>query len=201
MDKLRGQHPIIELIERYRELTKLISTYIEALPKLMATDGRIHTTFNQDVTSTGRLSSTNPNLQNIPVRTELGRKIRQAFVPSDGKVFVGADYSQFELRLAAVLAGDEKLIEDFNSDVDIHAKTAAETYGISIDEVSKSQRRAAKVINFGVLYGMSPHGLAAATGMSFTEAKKFIDHYFEVRKPISSVLGQNFNSSTRTGIC
>ena len=103
----------------------------------MATDGRIHTTFNQDVTSTGRLSSTNPNLQNIPVRTELGRKIRQAFVPSDGKVFVGADYSQFELRLAAVLAGDEKLIEDFNSDVDIHAKTAAETYGISIDEVSK----------------------------------------------------------------
>ena len=188
LDKLRGQHPIIELIERYRELTKLISTYIEALPKLMATDGRIHTTFNQDVTSTGRLSSTNPNLQNIPVRTELGRKIRQAFVPSDGKVFVGADYSQFELRLAAVLAGDEKLIEDFNSDVDIHAKTAAETYGISIDEVSKSQRRAAKVINFGVLYGMSPHGLAAATGMSFTEAKKFIDHYFEVRKPIRQYL-------------
>ena len=188
LDKLRGQHPIIELIERYRELTKLISTYIEALPKLMAIDGRIHTTFNQDVTSTGRLSSTNPNLQNIPVRTELGRKIRQAFVPSDGKVFVGADYSQFELRLAAVLAGDEKLIEDFNSDVDIHAKTAAETYGISIDEVSKSQRRAAKVINFGVLYGMSPHGLAAATGMSFTEAKKFIDHYFEVRKPIRQYL-------------
>ena len=138
LDKLRGQHSIIELIERYRELTKLISTYIEALPKLLATDGRIHTTFNQDVTSTGRLSSTNPNLQNIPVRTELGRKIRQAFVPSDGKVFVGADYSQFELRLAAVLSGDEKLIEDFNSDVDIHAKTAAETYGISIDEVSKS---------------------------------------------------------------
>lgn len=199
LDKLRGQHLIIELIERYRELTKLISTYIEALPKLMAEDGRIHTTFNQDVTSTGRLSSTNPNLQNIPVRTELGRKIRQAFVPSDGKVFVGADYSQFELRLAAVLAGDEKLIEDFNSDVDIHAKTAAETYGISIDEVSKSQRRAAKVINFGVLYGMSPHGLAAATGMSFTEAKKFIDHYFEVRKPIRQYLDKILTQAREQG--
>ena len=199
LDKLRGQHPIIELIERYRELTKLISTYIEALPKLMAADGRIHTTFNQDVTSTGRLSSTNPNLQNIPVRTELGRKIRQAFVPSDGKVFVGADYSQFELRLAAVLAGDEKLTEDFNSDVDIHAKTAAETYGISIDEVSKSQRRAAKVINFGVLYGMSPHGLAAATGMSFTEAKKFIDHYFEVRKPIRQYLDKILTQARERG--
>ena len=199
LDKLRGQHPIVELIERYRELTKLISTYIEALPKLMTTDGRIHTTFNQDVTSTGRLSSTNPNLQNIPVRTELGRKIRQAFVPSDGKVFVGADYSQFELRLAAVLAGDEKLIEDFNSDVDIHAKTAAETYGISIDEVSKSQRRAAKVINFGVLYGMSPHGLAAATGMSFTEAKKFIDHYFEVRKPIRQYLDKILTQAREQG--
>ena len=199
LDKLRGQHPIIELIERYRELTKLISTYIEALPKLMATDGRIHTTFNQDVTSTGRLSSTNPNLQNIPVRTELGRKIRQAFVPSDDKVFVGADYSQFELRLAAVLAGDEKLIEDFNSDIDIHAKTAAETYGISIDEVSKSQRRAAKVINFGVLYGMSPHGLAAATGMSFTEAKKFIDHYFEVRKPIRQYLDKILTQAREQG--
>ena len=199
LDKLRGQHPIIELIERYRELTKLISTYIEALPKLMATDGRIHTTFNQDVTSTGRLSSTNPNLQNIPVRTELGRKIRQAFVPSDGKVFVGADYSQFELRLAAVLAGDEKLIEDFNSDVDIHAKTAAETYGISIDGVSKSQRRAAKVINFGVLYGMSPHGLAAATEMSFTEAKKFIDHYFEVRKPIRQYLDKILTQAREQG--
>lgn len=199
LDKLRGQHPIIELIERYRELTKLISTYIEALPKLMATDGRIHTTFNQDVTSTGRLSSTNPNLQNIPVRTELGRKIRQAFVPSDGKVFVGADYSQFELRLAAVLAGDEKLIEDFNSDIDIHAKTATETYGISIDEVSKSQRRAAKVINFGVLYGMSPHGLAAATGMSFTEAKKFIDHYFEVRKPIRQYLDKILTQAREQG--
>ena len=156
LDKLRGQHPIIELIERHRELAKLMSTYVEALPKLVADDGRIHTTFHQDTTSTGRLSSTNPNLQNIPVRTELGRKIRQAFVPSEGRVFVSADYSQFELRLAAVLAGDTELINDFNSDVDIHTKTAAETYGVPMDQATKAQRRAAKVINFGVLYGMSP---------------------------------------------
>ena len=188
LDKLRGQHPIIELIERHRELAKLMSTYVEALPKLVAEDGRIHTTFHQDTTSTGRLSSTNPNLQNIPVRTELGRKIRQAFVPSEGKVFVSADYSQFELRLAAVLAGDTELINDFNSDVDIHTKTAAETYGVPMDQVTKAQRRAAKVINFGVLYGMSPHGLAAATHMSFTEAKQFIDHYFALRRPIRDYL-------------
>ena len=188
LDKLRGQHPIIELIERHRELAKLMSTYVEALPKLVAEDGRIHTTFHQDTTSTGRLSSTNPNLQNIPVRTELGRKIRQAFVPSEGKVFVSADYSQFELRLAAVLADDTELINDFNSDVDIHTKTAAETYGVPMDQVTKVQRRAAKVINFGVLYGMSPHGLAAATHMSFTEAKQFIDHYFALRRPIRDYL-------------
>ena len=188
LDKLRGQHPIIELIERHRELSKLMSTYIEALPKLVDEQSRLHTTFNQDVASTGRLSSTNPNLQNIPVRTTLGRKIRQAFVPSKGKVFVNADYSQFELRLAAVLAGDATLIEDFNSNIDIHTKTAAEVYGVAMEDVTKAQRRAAKVINFGVLYGMSPHGLAAAAHMSFSEAKQFINHYFAVREPIRAYL-------------
>ena len=188
LDKLRGQHPIIELIERHRELSKLMSTYIEALPKLVDEQSRLHTTFNQDVASTGRLSSTNPNLQNIPVRTTLGRKIRQAFVPSKDKVFVNADYSQFELRLAAVLAGDATLIEDFNSNIDIHTKTAAEVYGVAMEDVTKAQRRAAKVINFGVLYGMSPHGLAAAAHMSFSEAKQFINHYFAVREPIRAYL-------------
>ena len=188
LDKLRGQHSIIELIERHRELSKLMSTYIEALPKLIDAQSRLHTTFNQDVASTGRLSSTNPNLQNIPVRTTLGRKIRQAFVPSKGKVFVNADYSQFELRLAAVLAGDATLIEDFNSNIDIHTKTAAEVYGVAMEDVTKVQRRAAKVINFGVLYGMSPHGLAAAAHMSFSEAKQFINHYFAVREPIRAYL-------------
>ena len=199
LDKLRGQHPIIELIERHRELSKLISTYIDALPKLVDTHSRLHTTFNQDVASTGRLSSTNPNLQNIPVRTELGRKIRQAFVPSKGKVFVSADYSQFELRLAAVLANDETLIEDFNSDIDIHTKTAAEVYGVAMEDVTKMQRRAAKVINFGVLYGMSPHGLAAAAHMSFSEAKQFIDHYFAVRAPIRAYLDKTLEQAREQG--
>lgn len=199
LDKLRGQHPIIELIERHRELSKLISTYIEALPKLVDEQGLLHTTFNQDVASTGRLSSTNPNLQNIPVRTELGRKIRQAFVPRDGKVFVSADYSQFELRLAAILAGDQVLIDDFNSGVDIHTKTAAETYGVALEDVTSDQRRAAKVINFGVLYGMSPHGLAAAAKMTFGEAKKFIDHYFEVRKPIREYLDATLQKAIDEG--
>jgi DNA polymerase-1 len=184
LDKLRGQHPIIELIEQTRELAKLKNTYTDALPKLIDEHSRIHTTFNQDVAATGRLSSTSPNLQNIPIRTELGRKIREAFVPEKGNVFVSADYSQFELRLAAVLAGDQGLIDDFNSDIDIHAKTASDVYGVPLNEVTKNQRRDAKVINFGVLYGMSPHGLAANTGMSFFEAKKFIDQYFELRAPI-----------------
>ena len=199
LDKLRGQHPIIELIERHRELSKLMSTYIEALPKLVDEQSRLHTTFNQDVASTGRLSSTNPNLQNIPVHTELGRKIRQAFVPSEGKLFVSADYSQFELRLAAVLAGDESLIEDFNSDIDIHTKTAAEVYGVAMEEVTKLQRRAAKVINFGVLYGMSPHGLAAAAHMSFSEAKQFIQHYFAVRAPIRAYLDSTLEQAREQG--
>ena len=144
----------------------------------------MHTTFNQDVAATGRLSSTDPNLQNIPIRSEMGRQIRRAFIPSPGKVFVSADYSQFELRLAAVLANDKGLIDDFNGDVDIHAKTASDVYGIPLEDVTKDQRRDAKVINFGVLYGMSPHGLSAATGMTFTQAKQFIDQYFTLRAPI-----------------
>lgn len=199
LDKLRGQHPIIELIEKTRELAKLKNTYVDALPLLADKNDRIHTTFNQDIVSTGRLSSTNPNLQNIPIRTELGRKIRDAFIPDDGKVFVSADYSQFELRLAAALANDKAMIDDFNSDVDIHAKTASEVYGIPIDKVTKTQRRNAKVINFGVLYGMSPHGLSAATDMTFIEAKKFIDQYFEIRKPIRKYLNEILDRARADG--
>ena len=199
LDKLRGQHPIIELIETTRELAKLKNTYIDTLPLLADKHGRIHTTFNQDVAATGRLSSTNPNLQNIPVRTELGRKIREAFIPEGDKVFVSADYSQFELRLAAVLAGDKKLINDFNGDVDIHTKTASEVYGIPMDDVTKNQRRDAKVINFGVLYGMSPHGLSAATGMSFTQAKEFIDQYFELRAPIRAFIDKTLRDAATEG--
>lgn len=199
LDKLRGQHPIIELIEKTRELAKLKSTYTDALPKLADDNHRLHTTFNQDVAATGRLSSTNPNLQNIPIRTEQGRAIREAFIADTGKVLVSADYSQFELRLAAVLAGDSALIQDFNDGVDVHTKTASDVYGIPLDAVTKDQRRAAKVINFGVLYGMSPHGLAAATGMSFIDAKQFIDQYFELRKPIRAYIDATLKKAREDG--
>lgn len=185
LDKLRGQHPIIDLITEAREVIKLKNTYVDVLPNLVDQRGYLHTDFAQDVAATGRLSSSNPNLQNIPIRTEFGRQIRKAFIASPGRMLISADYSQFELRLAAALAGDTNLIEDFQDDrLDIHTKTAAEAYGVALDDVTPEMRRHAKVINFGVLYGMSPHGLAAATGMSFTKAKEFIERYFRVRQPI-----------------
>lgn len=199
LDKLRGQHPIIELIEKTRELAKLKNTYVDTLPEVADEHDRIHTTFNQDVAATGRLSSTTPNLQNIPVRTDLGRRVRQGFIPEGDKVFVGADYSQFELRLAAVLSGDKDLINDFNGDVDIHTKTASDVYKVPMDDVTKAQRRDAKVINFGVLYGMSPHGLAANTGMTFTEAKKFIDEYFELRAPVRKFIDDTLEKARVEG--
>ena len=199
LDKLRGQHPIIELVERFRELSKLQNTYVAALPEQTDANGYVHTTFNQDVTATGRLSSTNPNLQNIPIRTELGRQIRDAFVPAPGNVFVNADYSQFELRLAAVMAGEKQMIEDFNTDVDIHAKTAAEVYNVPINEVTPTQRRRAKVVNFGVLYGMSQHGLAAAANMSYGEAQHFIDEYYRIRPHIKEFMERTIRQAHEDG--
>lgn len=199
LDKLRGQHPIIELIEKTRELAKLKNTYVDTLPKQVDAHDRLHTTFNQDVAATGRLSSTNPNLQNIPIRTEQGRRIREAFITDGDKVLISADYSQFELRLAAILADDKDLINDFNGDVDIHTKTASEVYGIPMDDVTKSQRRDAKVINFGVLYGMSPHGLAANTGMSFVQAKEFIDQYFQLRAPVRAFIDATLEKARNEG--
>jgi DNA polymerase-1 len=199
LDKLRGQHPIIELIETTRELAKLKNTYVDTLPKLVDSNNRIHTTFNQDVAATGRLSSTEPNLQNIPIRTEKGRQIREAFIADGDNVLVSADYSQFELRLAGILSDDTVLINDFIGDVDIHTKTASQVYGIPMDDVTKDQRRAAKVINFGVLYGMSPHGLSAATGMSFPQAKDFIDQYFELRKPIRKFIDDTLAKARTEG--
>lgn len=186
--KLRALHPIADAILEYRELTKLKSTYIDVLPKMMDREGKLHTTYDLDVAATGRLSSRDPNLQNIPTRTEIGNAIRRAFVPAPGHVFVSADYNQFELRLSAVMANDQELIQDFNSDVDVHAKTAAQVYGVPMDQVTKDMRRRAKVVNFGILYGMSPHGLSIATGMTFVEAKQFIDKYFELRHPIRTYI-------------
>ena len=188
LEKLKDLHPIINKITEYREVAKLLSTYIIPIPDLADPSDRIHTTFTQNVTATGRLSSQNPNLQNIPVRTDEGKRIRTGFVAPEGKVLVSADYSQFELRLAAILSGDKALINDFNSGTDIHTKTASEAFNIPIEQVTKDQRRAAKVINFGILYGMSVKGLSEATKMPILEAKKFIDNYFELRAPIKRKL-------------
>lgn len=188
LEKLKGLHPIIPLIMEYRELDKLKNTYVDALPELVRQDGRIHTSFNQTIAQTGRLSSTNPNLQNIPVRTELGREIRGAFVAPKGRVLVSADYSQIELRVAAALAGDEKMIETFKAGIDLHQQTAAELFGVPLEEVTKEQRYNSKTINFGVLYGMSAHGLSVATGMDGHEAAGFIDRYFEVRPKLKEYI-------------
>ncbi len=186
--KLTDEHQIIKHISKYRELTKLKNTYVDALPKLTDEESRLHTTFSLTTTSTGRLSSHDPNLQNIPVRGEMGRKIRRAFVADTGNVFVTADYSQFELRIAAVLAGDKGMIEAFNQDVDIHVQTAAHMYGIAESEVTKQQRYSAKAVNFGVMYGQGVHGLSEGTGMDFQEAKDFIDRYFELRSDLKTYL-------------
>ena len=199
LEKLKDEHPVIKEIIHYRETMKLLSTYITPLIEQVAADGRIHSTFTQNVTATGRLSSLNPNLQNIPVRSEEGKRIRRGFVAPEGKVLVSADYSQFELRLAAVLAGDEALVSDFNHDVDIHTKTAAEVYQIPMEEVTKLQRRVAKVINFGIMYGMSPKGLSDATEMNFFEAKRFIDEYFKVRQKIYAYLNHTLEEARETG--
>ncbi|MBP9852746.1 MAG: polymerase [Patescibacteria group bacterium] len=188
LDKLRHAHPITDLISQYREVTKLKNTYIDTLPRQVDGHGRVHTTFNMTVAQTGRLSSEGPNLQNIPVRTELGKHIRTAFVAGKGRKLVSADYSQFELRLAAAMSGDTEMIDMFNRGADIHMTTAAQVYGREQEDVTKQMRSAAKTINFGVLYGMSPHGLAAATGMTFTAAKEFIDEYFKLRAPLLGYL-------------
>lgn len=197
--KLRGLHPVVDLVTQYREYTKLKSTYIDALPKLVDDQGRLHTTYALDITATGRLSSHDPNLQNIPTRTELGQAIRHAFVPAKGNVFVSADYSQFELRLAAVMSNDDELIEDFNHNVDIHTKTAAELYDIDPKDVTKNQRRHAKMVNFAVLYGMSAHGLSVATGMTRDKAKLFIEKYFELRKPIREYIDRTLRQAVELG--
>lgn len=186
LEKLRGQHDIIPLLEEYRELAKLKNTYIETLPELVdKKTGRIYTSFNQTIAATGRLSSTDPNLQNIPVRTEVGQEIRKAFIAAKGNVLVKADYSQIELRLAAHLSQDEKMIDVFRMGQDIHSATAAWVYGIPLDKVTSSQRREAKTLNFGVLYGMGPNSFARAAGISVEEARSFIGRYREQYKGLA----------------
>ena len=176
---LKPKHPVVGLILEYRELKKLISTYISALPNYInPTTGKIHTTYNQTVTATGRLSSSNPNLQNLPIRSERGQLIRQAVIPDEGCLFLSADYSQIELRLMAHFSQDPHLVQAFLSGQDIHAATAAKIFNVSIEEVTKEQRRQAKTANFGIIYGISPFGLAQQLDCSRSEAKALIDGYF-----------------------
>ena len=178
LDKLRGKHPIIEQILDYRQLTKLKSTYVDGLGKVIGDDGRIHTCFQNTVTATGRLSSAEPNLQNIPIRTPLGAELRKMFVAGPGMALVDADYSQIELRLLAHMAGDEKMIEAFRSGRDFHTVTAAQVFGVEPDQVSAEMRRSAKAVNFGIVYGISAFSLSQDIGVTVAEAKAYMDKYF-----------------------
>lgn len=187
--QLQNRHPIVKNILQYRGLKKLLSTYIDSLPALVSSrTGKIHTSYNQTVTATGRLSSSNPNLQNIPIRDEEGKEVRKAFIPDDGCLFLSVDYSQIELRIMAHLSGDSNMIEDFRSGYDIHAATAAKIYKKPIEEVTKDERRKAKVANFGIIYGISVFGLAERMNVNRFEAKTLIDNYFETYKGVADYI-------------
>ena len=200
LESLRGKHDIVGKILAHRGLKKLLSTYVEALPKLInPATGHLHTSFNQAVTATGRLSSSNPNLQNIPVRGEDGREIRKAFVPEEGCLFFSADYSQVELRIMAHLSGDENMIEDFRAGKDIHTATAARIYGKPIEEVDRDERRKAKTANFGIIYGISAFGLAERMEVSRTEAKALIDSYFETYPKVKAFMQHSVDAARDKG--
>lgn len=200
LESLRDKHPIVEKILQHRALKKLLSTYVEALPKLIHPEtGHIHTSFNQAVTATGRLSSSNPNLQNIPVRGEDGREIRRAFVPEEGEVFFSADYSQIELRIMAHLSEDEHMVADFNSGLDIHAATAARIFHKPVEEVDRDERRKAKTANFGIIYGISAFGLSERMSVSRGEAKELIENYFSTYPKVREYMNESIERAKQTG--
>ena len=200
LEGLRTKHPVVGEILEYRGVKKLLSTYIDALPKLInGRTGRVHTSFNQTVTATGRLSSSNPNLQNIPIRDEQGKEIRKAFIASEGHVFMSADYSQVELRLMAHLSQDENMLAAFNADHDIHAATAANIYKVPIEEVTSDMRRKAKTANFGIIYGISTFGLSERLGVSRAEAKELIDGYFMSFPGVKDYIDTTIENARRDG--
>ena len=201
LESLQGKHPIVDEILEYRQLTKLKSTYADALPKLIHPNtGRIHTTFNQTVAATGRLSSIDPNLQNIPIRTSLGKEIRKAFVPKDDNhVILSADYSQIELRIMASICGDEGLVNAFNNDEDIHRSTAALVFMVDPEEVTPDMRRKAKEVNFGILYGIGPFGLKTRLGITQTHAKEIIETYFNTFKKVKNFMDDSVQSARDNG--
>lgn len=199
LEKLAEHHPLPKAIIDYRMLSKLKSTYLETLPLLVAADGRLHTSFHQAAAATGRLSSSDPNLQNIPIRSELGREIRSAIVADPGHRLVSADYSQIELRILAHIASDEALIAAFRNDEDVHTRTAAEVFGVSPERITADQRRAAKAVNFGIAYGLSPHGLSTRLDIPTEEAKSIIDRYFQRYSGIRRYLDETVEKARRTG--
>jgi DNA polymerase-1 len=199
LQSFAGEHRVVDLILEYRGVKKLLSTYVDALPQLInAVTGHIHTSYNQAVTATGRLSSTNPNLQNIPVRDDYGRLIRKAFVTeSEGNSFTGSDYSQIELRILASLSGDESLISDFRQGKDIHKATAARVFDIPEDEVTPLDRTKAKAVNFGVVYGMSGFGLGESLNISRTEGQRYINEYFAKHKAVKDYLDRQIEEGEK----
>lgn len=200
LEKLKSKHPVAALLLEYRELSKLKSTYVDALPALVKPDdGRVHSTFNQASTTTGRLSSQNPNLQNIPIRTTRGRLIRKAFVPAAGHTLIAADYSQIELRILAHITSDEGLIAAFNADLDIHQATAAEVFGVPLKEVTSDMRRKAKAVNFGIAYGQGAFGLAETLGIGRQEATDVIARYFNRYKKVRQYMEDIVETAKRQG--
>ena len=199
LEKLAPDYAIVSKILEYRQLAKLKSTYADGLAAFIGEDGRIHGKFNQTITATGRISSTEPNLQNIPVRMELGRLIRKVFIPEDGYVFVDADYSQIELRVLAHCSGDEKLIEAYREEADIHRITASQVFHIPFDEVTELQRRNAKAVNFGIVYGISSFGLSQDLSITKKEAADYIEQYFKTYPGIKEFLDEAVESAKEQG--
>ena len=198
--KIRDEHPIVPAILEYRQLTKLRSTYVEGLMTAIADDGRIHSRFHQTVTATGRISSSDPNLQNIPMRTQLGRELRKIFIPADGFVFVDADYSQIELRVMAAMSDDENLIEAFRQSQDIHASTASKVFHVPLEEVDSNLRRKAKAVNFGIIYGISSFGLGQDLDISRKEAQDYINQYFETYQGVKNFLDLLVETGKKAGV-
>ncbi|MBQ9729263.1 MAG: DNA polymerase I, partial [Clostridia bacterium] len=198
LEKYREDHPIIPLVLRYRQVQKLFSTYVEGFKPLVK-NGKVHTTYNQINTSTGRLSSSNPNLQNIPIRTEEGRELRKLFKASDGCVLIDADYSQIELRLLAHFSACKELVEGYNRGVDIHSVTASQVFGVALEDVTPQMRRSAKAVNFGIIYGMSAYGLSEDLGISPRKAQEYIDKYFESYSSVKNYLEKGVENAAKNG--
>ena len=200
LENLKSKHPVVEKILEYRKIKKLLTTYIDALPTLISPlDGKVHTTYNQTITATGRLSSTNPNLQNIPIRDEEGKEIRKAFIPDDGCLFLSADYSQIELRIMAHLSEDKNMIDAFRDKKDIHAATAAQIYNIPIEQVTRDMRRKAKTANFGIIYGISVFGLKEQLHISQSEAKQLIEGYFASYPGVREYMEKSIEKARQNG--